>query len=389
MIALLVALAGAQESDFRSHLDQARFFLKRGWTTDALDELETAVATEDGRVDPEVWWLLAQVRLELGDLAGAEAAAESAHSNARTDEQLHAASALAGFLRETFGTVHVDSDPGGLTTRLELSVPESFLDPAIGAYVERLAATHLEEGSRLPVDLQLPLGAYTVNGQAVEVSANTTSEIRLTPDELLAPSASQLWRGHFGIGTTSLAGISTAHGPLGPSLEAGVRRLAGPISFSAEVAWRPQAHARADVAPVYAASGSALTMKMGAPIASGLGVWTPALGYRIAAVPGVELACTSAAWVCDADGEADLFVYATAWAHGPLASLWLEFGDAQRKSVWAPGVRANAGLALAGLPSAGSADVVDGASVDYTVASGSQRKIGFDLGIAFTLSHGL
>ena len=88
----LVATAAAQDGDFRSYVDQARFFLRKGWYEDALVELEKARAHPDGALDPEVWYLLANVRYHLGDVPAAKRAAEKAHSQSRTEAQLQQAS---------------------------------------------------------------------------------------------------------------------------------------------------------------------------------------------------------------------------------------------------------------------------------------------------------
>ena len=49
----------ASDEDFRSYLDQARFFLRKEWYADAREQLEKAVSTQDGKLDPEAWFLLA------------------------------------------------------------------------------------------------------------------------------------------------------------------------------------------------------------------------------------------------------------------------------------------------------------------------------------------
>ncbi|TNE89108.1 MAG: hypothetical protein EP330_11760 [Deltaproteobacteria bacterium] len=389
MIWLTLLVAFAQDPDFRSHLDQAKFFAKRGWMEDAREELDKAITSEDGRVDPDVWWLLASVRLELGDLAGAEAAAEKAQTYARDEELLHAASALATFLRESFGTLRIDSDPGGLTTRLELATEASFADPAVAAYVARVVATSAEQGTRLPVDLELPVGAFAVNGIAAEVAANEVHTVTLTPAQLLAPAGSQLWRIDVALGAQSWVGVSPSLGPVAPSAALGLRRLAGPLSLAVTATWHPQPFARVDKNPVYGAASASLDASVGASLRAPFGVWTPALGYRVGSVAGAELACSSTDWSCATDGPSDLYVYAPQLVHGPVGSVWLELGDARRKSVWAPGVRAHGGLVMHSLAAAGSAQVVGGSSVDYTVESADRGGIAPTFGLSLTLSHGL
>ncbi|MCO4743418.1 MAG: hypothetical protein KC912_01430 [Proteobacteria bacterium] len=390
MITLFLAAAFAQSPDFRSHLDQARFFVKRGWAEDALDELESAIKTDDGRIDPEVWWLLAQVRLELGDLAGAETAAEKAHSYARSEEQLHSAAALASFLRDHFGTLRVDSNPGGLQSSLRLSREQALVDPAVAAYFERLVTESAANATRLPVDLELPVGEYTVNGKTVRIAPHEVHPVTLAADQLIAGrTASQLFRMDGAIGVQSWLGLSDAHGPAGPQLEVGVRRLAGPIALGASIRWAPQPHARRDVAPVYGVGAIGAGLRIGMPVVTTAGVWTPAVGYRLSVVPGVEIACDSPSWQCADSDSADLWVYTNAWVHSPFVELGFEFGDAMRNNRWSPGVRASGELALGQLPAQGTAKLVTGSQVAYTLSSDARSSIGAGLAISLTLSHGL
>ena len=101
-----VALAEDTENpDFRGHIDQARFFLRRGWTTDAAAELERAVATPDGALDPEAWFLLAQVRYDLADLHRARLAADRALVHSRDAATAERTRELLMFIREKFGFV--------------------------------------------------------------------------------------------------------------------------------------------------------------------------------------------------------------------------------------------------------------------------------------------
>lgn len=391
MITLLLGAAMAQSPDFRSHLDQAKFFVRRGWADDALAELERAAATEDGRIDPDVWWLLAQVRLELGDLAGAEDAAEKAHSYARTDEQVHAASALASFLREAFGTLRVDSSPGGLSSTLEVARSEPLVDPAVAAYFARLTASLSGEGSQLPRDIELPIGAYALNGVPAEITAHETTEVILLPDQIRAPhkTASQLLRVDGAIGLHSWLELADSHGIVGPQIELGLRQLTGPVVLGGSVTWTPQPHARRDVAPVYGIGAGSISARIGAPLPSPFGVFTPAIGYRLAVVPGVELSCASPDWSCTEADTADLWIYANALVHAPFVELGLEFGDALRKTRWSPGVRAVGELGFAQLPSGGTSRLVSGGEFMYTVDAATRSRTSPGLTLALTLSHGL
>ena len=158
MILLVAATASAQEVvDYRDHVDQARFYLKKSWYADALAELEAAAASPDGRLDAEVWFLLAQTRYALGELSGARYAADRAFVNSRTPDQASQSRELSEHLDETFGVLRLLPPRDSVTTRIDLELESRLLDPELKRWVTMLQE-RLDDTTTLPLELGLPAG---------------------------------------------------------------------------------------------------------------------------------------------------------------------------------------------------------------------------------------
>ncbi|MEQ1567986.1 MAG: tetratricopeptide repeat protein, partial [Myxococcota bacterium] len=121
--------APVSSADFRSYLDQARFFLRKEWYDDAREQLELAVSTEDGKLDAEAWFLLAKVRYELGDLQGARFAADRALVHSQDDEQARQTHELLTWLDQKFGYVTLDAPYDGVRAIVEVELQSTIFDP--------------------------------------------------------------------------------------------------------------------------------------------------------------------------------------------------------------------------------------------------------------------
>lgn len=176
--ALAVAAPGEEVAvDYRGYLDQARFFVKKGWYPDAAEQLELATRHPDGRLDPEVWFLLARVRYALADLDGARDAAERALTMSRDEAQAAATTEWLEFLARSFGTVELTGPRPGLTARVSLELKGTLLDPELKACLAR-AQERLAEPVELPLRLGLPAGyRYVVGDTEVEVAAGEVRSV--------------------------------------------------------------------------------------------------------------------------------------------------------------------------------------------------------------------
>ena len=159
MIGMLLAMAHAAptqelEADYRSYLDQAKFFIKRGWPADAEQQLELATRHPDGELDPEVWFLLANVRYDLADLVGARQAAEKALTQSRDPQQAATTREWLNFLDDRFGMLELIPPRPGLSTRVTLELQGMILDPELKEWYARAL-------ERLEGSVDLPRGSPT------------------------------------------------------------------------------------------------------------------------------------------------------------------------------------------------------------------------------------
>lgn len=173
MITLWLSLH-ALADDARSHLDQARYFVKQEWYDDALEQLVKAVGREEGDADPEAWFLLAQVRYHLCDLPGAREAANTAVDRASDPDHRRQTREFATFLSERFGLVQLTSNRASAKP-ITLELDSTLYDPDLKLYVSRLSARLGSAPLALPAILGLPVGEYRMNGALVQVDAGKTT----------------------------------------------------------------------------------------------------------------------------------------------------------------------------------------------------------------------
>jgi hypothetical protein len=192
-------------------LAEARFSIKKHYWGDALDQLDRYTATPDGRIDPEAWYLLAQVRYELLDLEGAGEAAERAHSYSRNDQELEQASSYAAFLRENFGIVHLKASHEGLAGSVKVELTVALLDPNLDAWFDR-QKKKLAGRQVLPLNFGLPAGTYKINGHEITVNPGVATEVELSAGDIAGGGALlQLSRVELGAGLGSWFGSRTSN----------------------------------------------------------------------------------------------------------------------------------------------------------------------------------
>lgn len=173
MIWLWLTVA-ASADDARSYLDQARFFVKKEWYDDALQQLVIAVGRSEGDADPEAWFLLSQVRYQLCDLQGAREAAQTALDRATDPDHVRQATDYLQYLSTRFGLVQLTSRRG-TTPPMTIELTSPVYDPDQKRYVARLAERLGAGPVALPTILGLPSGTYVINGGTVEVGPDATA----------------------------------------------------------------------------------------------------------------------------------------------------------------------------------------------------------------------
>lgn len=376
MIALWLALALAEPAaDYRSHLDQAALFLRRGWTADAIAELERAVAHPDGRLDPDAWHLLATTRLSIADVGGARLAAEQALTHARTADEAARGEELVRYLAEGFGELRLTGPADGPGARVELELRSLVLD----ARAQEIADAIRELGRRkapLPRRFTVPAGTWAVDGVELEIPANDTVNVAARPGGV----AGWIDRAEIELGT-GLAGVQGVDGLLpGPLAHAAIGWTVGPIELAATGAWAPRPHRRRDGVVATEPGGGGVGLRLGLPVPE-LAPWVvrPALTARLVWVPGIELGCERAAadaFSCTPGGPADLLLYGTARAIAPGAALTVARIPRDRPFAVGLGLDGAAEALFGALAADGTATrLSDGSAVRYSVEPAGRRVL--------------
>lgn len=374
-------------SDFRSHLDQARFFIRKQWFGDAAEELERAVATEDGRLDPEAWFLLAQVRYELRDLPGARHAADRALVHSRDPEQARQAHELLLYFSERFGVVTVEPPNPGMRSSLEIVLQSAIFDPELKNWLNDLAA-RVAEPVVLPIELGLPAGRYTINGVPVEVGPGSQAAI-VPPVRAAGPQPLQLLQLELGLGVTQTSGTGDQLLPA-PTGELSVGLPVGPVIAGVMVAWAPQAWLLRLGGLGFGAAGGSFGARLGVEIPGTHPlILRPSATWRLSRLPGLEVGCaqTGDVWTCEREAPVrQLLVYTTGTAHLVGAELAVLYQDRRtRARGLGAGLKVSGDAVFGQLPLRATAEGPDGA-VEFVVAPYDRPFRGFDLRALGTLA---
>lgn len=355
-----VALAsetGADDEDFRSYIDQARFFLRKQWYEDARHQLELAVGTEDGRLDAEAWFLLAKVRYELGDLVGARFAADRALVHSRDDEQARQTHELLTYFEQKFGFVTVEAPYAGMTSQLELTLESTIFDPDLKIWLNHVTAA-IAEPVVLPYELGLPAGTYTINGVSVDVTAGT--HVSIAPKSLSgAPRALQVVEVELGFGATGYVAKGLKNLYAAPTVELSAGLPLGWLVVGASASWAPQPYGTRDGVSSTSFAGWSAGLRAGVEIpgVQPLVIRT-SLGWRVAEIPGWEIPCASAgkAWSCSPQADVrELYVYTAAIGQLIGAEVAASYRDRSRGGGFGGGLKASGELLVGALPKAGEA----------------------------------
>jgi len=367
LLALLVAPAVAQESyekDFRGHIDQAKFFIRRKWYKDAEYELEASVKLADGKLDPEAWFMLAQVRYELTDVEGARDAAKRSHTYARTDEQLAQAAGFSQYLLEQFGVVEVRAPHTGMNAALDIQLESVLFDPNLKLYLERVDAVFGDK-VLLPKRFGLPAGTYRINGRQISIEPNDYVGVDLRLDEVSGKSplaTVQVAQVEISAGGGAWLGGKVSN--LYPSLTTQIAytQPLGPIIGGVMLDWTPQAYQTVWGAVSLSSAPWTLGGRVGVliPGMEPLQV-RPSIGYRYGYIAGFELPCADAgdSFACQDGAVADVMLYSVGRAHVPLFELSIELLDRKKSQGVGFGVKGVVEEAIGTLPESAEARRTD------------------------------
>lgn len=316
LIAAATYASAAEADDYRSYVDQARLFLRRGWVADARTLLERASTHPDGRLDSEAWSMLASARYLTGDVPGAKVAAEQAHSHARNEQQLGVAVGLSAWLAQSFGAVRLAGAQPGASTRLDVQPQTPVLDPELRRYLALVQADDAR-ATVLPTELWLPVGEYLINGVPVTIDPDAPSE-----QSIPVRGRSAAWTQSAMVRARGLvtAPIDSNPGalPVGVGAAIGLRLPIGPLAVEGRATLTTR------MAPP-TLSGDARGVELG-----GAGLLSTSLARRgpltlDLAVGWSAGRLTALSARCDIDGctpnAADANQRVAAGKHGPLAEL--------------------------------------------------------------------
>ncbi|MBT3222251.1 MAG: tetratricopeptide repeat protein [Proteobacteria bacterium] len=392
-VCLLAAVGHAQTAevnDFRSYIDQAKFFIKRKWYDDALKQLEEAVEHEDGRIDPEAWYMLATVRYELCDIEGARTAASRAHSYSRTDEQLQEASGFSSFLETQFGIVSLSHPQESIVTHIDIELESLLFDPGLKEYINRLGAQLHRNPVLLPYTFGLPTGKYKINGVSVDVS----------PSNALVLEPKILARGPLGLQLSQIefsTGISAWFGPAvdnllpAPNLQLAITQPVGQVKLGLMIDWAPRPFSTRNSGIGFSPTTWSFGLRAGWDIPGTYPlVVRPSLGYRFGQLPGVEIPCAAvdSSYICEKNGSADMYVYGVGQTHVILVEVATHYLELRMRGVGV-GVKAIGEYGFGHLPARAEGHLSKSSTVEYTVARGSRVFHAFGLRMLFNLSIAL
>ncbi len=392
---LLAPLVAAQPSahtgaeaqvDHRSHIDQARLFLRKELLADAQAELEAAVTTDDGLLDAEAWYMLARVRYVRRDLAGARFAADRAYVHSRIDAHEQIAREFMDHLATAFGELVLEPPRESVSTALEISLQSRILDPELKRWVHDVVSA-LPETVTLPHILGLPAGTYLVNGVETEVTGSASTH--LTPPIRGHATSWQTLRFEVSLGGSAWFGRRTAN--LLPAATVGLALGGpiGPIEIAAVGDWTPRSYSLANGDLALGMQGGAVGLRLGIEIpGEGALRVRPSVSWKTGLLPGVESGCagnSEESYSCGTKRDAVMRVYPVSLVHRPaaeLASTWLPRDRAHGVGI---GARFVTEGALGHLPPRASArDVTRGDLIPYAVRDTRWSALGIRILVDLT-----
>lgn len=337
------------------HLAQAKQFVKRGWWDDAAAEIEAAELLSGANGSWELHWVGAQVAYERCDgqkvIRYANRAAVLAPSDAAREQAFNLASSMTA----NFGAVMVRASRPDLTVRLRVERTSPQLDTELARITAQCAARD-RRGVELPARIDLPVGDYTINGQAVHVSPGGEERLDLRN---VGGASIQRTSLHVGGGIGVVLGERAALNP-GPVARVLLDVPIGPINLGAGVSWAPQGWTVPGGGSTWSPWGIGGEARIGHAFALAEELdLTPWIGGRVEQVPGVGLGCAADGTCTTPDGEAAIQVYPVSTSIAPLGAIALAYHPAGRNGRVGMGVEASMDWRFGTLPASGTATFRD------------------------------
>lgn len=353
-------------SDYRSHVDQARFFIKKGWLEDAYTELMAAVSDPNGKLDAEIWYLLSLLELQRCDLVAARRAISTAQTHARDEEQLQQVIALQQEMSSGYGWLTLPKSYPKKAVSIQSISP--IFETSAKEFYHRVQI-RARESKSLPLSVALPSGMYEIDGTSVTVSENETVPSAPPKTTKNKPIKAYVFTG---IGTGSWFSQDSPHlGSYGLVEGAlGLQRTPFIAEFGAR--WTPQSFTQADGANNVQWDAFDISIRAGIQGERGKYAIQWLIGTRAVRLQPLELFCTTENNIDTGcalrDGDA-AFIYPKVWAFGLFTSIRLE----RTISLGALGVALAPEYALGRAPASGTARfVAESSEIQYVVESQSR-----------------
>jgi hypothetical protein len=378
ILGLLALVLLANAGEYEVHKSQAELYAKRGFYSDARDELELAMATPEGRTDPGLAWTAAQVAWELQDVETAIGMARRAAELASDDETREQAAAWAQNLEESFGYLTIDAPYVGMASRIQLDMSSTIFDPEIKRYLNKLSV-RLRISTDLPIRIGVPAGEYLVNGEPVSVPAGAEATLALPLRAIGSRglAAAQVARVEIAAGVSAPFSRRASNALPSPEIEIGITEPIGPVTAGLAVAMLAESY-RTEGVVVRSFGGGSIAARIGREVVlQGPVSLRPGVVARAGWLPGVPYRCDGSGetWQCAPASESNGLpssVYATARVVGIGGELLLEYRQAGRTTSLGTGVRLGVEELFGTVPSEADAVLSDGATISWTA---TDRKV--------------
>jgi|GEM_PF-1330206 len=367
-----ILVSPAHAVDVESSISQAENFIRRGWTSDAIDELMLAIETDEGSRSYEAHSILARVLYDSRDAEGALHYAKIAERLAMNPTDEAEMSQLSSYIDSSFGILTVNPPYPGMTSFLQLESITPVLDPELREFIDEVAV-RWSNSTLLPARIALPNGGYLVNGHEVRVTSGQEVEVDLPMGSIGSAGFAALQVSRLEVSTGTSVLISDRGRNLRPSfeLQLGVTQPIGAWLIGGTIDWSLRGFSVAGTTTKSAPNALNTGVRIGRELMIGgpLAI-QPSMGYRYGTMPGIALACDensddegAGSYTCVepvSGGNADLHVYEIARTHALYSEVSVSYRSAGRTTASGVGIKLVGEYFFGSIPDSGEANFANG-----------------------------
>ena len=375
-IAAATLAADPTVTDYRSHVDQARFFIKKGWLDDAHHEVMAAASDPNGRLDAEVWFLLTLLNIQRCDIAGARTTLANAQTYAKDQEQTTQILALKQQIHGGYGWLILPRGYQKKAVLLDSAGP--IFDVATNEYLHRVRGA-LESLRTLPSPLALPVGSYTINGIPISIIEDETTTLIPHQTDTLRPKG--YLKTSLGAGLWLNAPNRHLGGYGQGSLSAGLRHHWFVTELT--VGWAPQRVTQEDGVHRIQWDAYQFSGEVGGHIEHKTLAFQWTFGIHSSRFQPIELYCSndsSTASSCTTTHDEPLYVYPKIWTFGGFTAIRTEY----RLPFGAAGLTVSPSFSAGRTKQSGTAQfAAESVEIEYIVDDKGRdwRSFGISLGL--------